>query len=218
VPVITLSRQVGSLGDEIGRAVSIRLGIRLVDQDILSEIGQRLGVPATRVSHRDERDPNIVSELVRTMRRLYPATVTPATSDNTELDPASYLQVTRQVIWEVARTGDVVIVGRGASFVLGEHPDTLHVLVVAPVDVRVERLMATDGLSETQARKRVAESDSSRARYIRRFYHANWLDLNNYDLVLNSGHFSELHATSLICSAVAGADPGSLPAAPPPVT
>jgi cytidylate kinase len=210
VPVITISRQLGSLGDEIGRDVAARLGLRLVDQDIIEDVAQRLGVSPATIVNLDERDANVVSELVRTMRRLYPATIGSQTSDpNAEVDEAAYLQVVRQVIWEVARAGDAVIIGRGAAFILGEHPDTLHALVVAPTDVRLERIMAAQGLDRGQAARRLRESDGNRARHLRHFYGANWLDVSYYDLVVNTGHFSELRATSLLCAAAAREDSAS---------
>jgi cytidylate kinase len=204
VPVITISRQYGSLGDEIGKEVAERLGLRFVDQAIISEVAQRLGVPAPARAERDERRTRLVADLVRTMRILYPATLAPQpSSENPDMDEAAYLQVIRQVIWEVARGNDAVIVGRGSTFILEKHPEVLHVLMVAPLDVRVERVMAADGLDHEQAMQRVKEADDNRARYIRHFYRTNWLDVNHYDLVLNTAHFSPLKAASLISQAVA---------------
>ncbi|MGH2442138.1 MAG: AAA family ATPase [Chloroflexota bacterium] len=203
MPIITVSRQVGSLGDEIASGVATRLGLRLVDQDIINQVAERLGVSPSSLTRHDEREATLVSELVRTMRRLYPATLATNDSENADVDEAAYAQVIRQVIWEVARGGDAVIVGRAASLILGQHPDTVHVLVVAPRDVRIERVMTEGGLDRSKASRRVAESDANRARYIRHFYRANWLDVNLYDLVVNTGHFSELRAVSLVCSAAA---------------
>jgi cytidylate kinase len=202
VPVITISRQYGSLGDEIGREVAERLGLRFVDQEIINEVARRLGVSPEAASAPDEREGSVVSELVHTMRRLYPATPLPQPSqENQELDEAAYLQVIREVIWEVARTNDAVIVGRGGAFILPKHPDILHVLIVAPLAVRVERVMAAEGLNQERAAQRLKHVDGNRGRYVRHFYHSNWLDLAHYDLVVNTGHFSQVRAASLICTA-----------------
>jgi cytidylate kinase len=203
VPVITVARQYGSLGDEIAQAVAERLALRLVGSDMLAAVAERLGVHEAALSSRDERDSGLVADLVRTMRRLYPATVGPASSDDIpDVDEAVYLQVTHGVIWELARTNAAVIVGRGASFVLGTNPDVLHVLLIAPLQSRIERVMASERLDRAQAVQRVKEADASRARYIRHYYRTNWLDVGHYDLVLNTSHFPELEASSLICAAV----------------
>jgi cytidylate kinase len=202
MPIITISRQFGSGGDDIARDVAAQLGMRLVDQDIINEVAQRLGVPPEDVTAQDERDaPHLVSDLVRTMRRLYPATIAPP-AEGPEVDEAAYLQVTRQVIWEVARSGNAVIMGRGAPFILDRNPEVLHVLVVAPLDVRIERIMAAEGLDRRAAEQRIREADASRARYVRHYYRTNWLDVAHYDLMLDTGHFSEIRAAEVICAAV----------------
>lgn len=203
MPVITISRQYGSLGDEIGKEVADRLHMRFVDQAVIGEVAQRLGVSSRAAANRDERGKTLVADLVRTMRLLYPATLSPQPSESAEVDEASYLQVIRQVIWEVARSNDAVIVGRGSTFILEKHPEILHVLMVAPLEIRVERIMAAEGLDHQHAIQRIKQMDDDRSRYIRHFYGTNWLDLNHYDLVLNTGHFTPLRAASLICDAVA---------------
>jgi CMP/dCMP kinase len=203
MPVITVSRQYGSSGDEIARAAADKLGLRLVGQDMLIEVAQRLGVTQLQLTERDERDSNVIADLVRTMRRLYPATVPRSTLDEgVEVDEATYLQVTRQVVMEIARKGDVIILDRGAAFILEGNPEVLHVLLVAPLPHRLETVMATEKLDQRQARQRIKSADSTRRKYIRHYYRANWLDLGHYDLVVNTSHFSQLAATSLICSAV----------------
>ncbi|MBV9281071.1 MAG: cytidylate kinase-like family protein [Chloroflexi bacterium] len=207
MPVITVSRQYGSLGDEIGKEVASRLGLRFVDYEVINEVASRLGVPLSSVSEREEREGSIVSELVQTMRRLYPATLLPQpTEDKPELDEASQLQMIREVIWEVARTNDALIVGRGGAFILPRHPTTLHVLVTAPAEIRVERVMAAEGLDHDRAEHRIKHVDEARGRYIRHFYRTNWLEVGHYDLVVNTGHFSHNEAVTLICAAALPAE------------
>jgi cytidylate kinase len=202
VSAITISRQYGSLGDEIGREVAERLGLRLVDGSVIAEIARGLGLSASDFEDREEWQGTVVSDLVRTMRHLYPATIAPTpTEEPQELDDASYLEVIRQVIWEVARTEDAVIIGRGAQSILGSSPTVLHVLVIAPLAVRAERIMKVDNLDHQRAVQRIKQIDERRARYIRRFYGADWLDVNAYDLVINTGHFSQLSAVQLVCDA-----------------
>jgi cytidylate kinase len=199
---ITISRQYGSLGDEIGRDVAERLHLRLVDGKVIAEIARGLGLAASHFEDRDEYQGTVVSDLVRTMRHLYPATIAPTpTTESPELDDSSYLEVIRQVIWEVARTEDAVIVGRGAASILGSSPTVLHALIIAPLAVRTERVMTADNLDHPHAVQRIKQIDERRARYIRRFYGADWLDVNGYDLVVNTGHFSQLSAVQLIFDA-----------------
>jgi cytidylate kinase len=203
VSTITISRQYGSLGDEIGRGVAERLHLRLVDGTVIAEIARGLGLTAAEFEDRDEWQGTVVSDLVRTMRHLYPATIAPtSTQELPEIDDASHLEVVRQVIREVARTEDSVIVGRGAASILGSSPNVLHVLTVAPLAVRAERIMTVDNLDHSHSVQRIKQIDERRARYIRRFYGADWLELESYDLIINTGHFSQFSSVQLICDAV----------------
>lgn len=203
MPLITISRQYGSLGDDIGSQAARRLGSQFVDQETINEIARRLDLPEETVTTRDEWEGRLVPDLVRTMRRVYPATRLPQpTEERPEIDEAAYLQIIRQVMWEIARTNNAVIVGRGSTHILAHHPDILHVLLIAPVDVRVERVMAAEALNHQQALQRVRQIDENRGRYVRHYYGTNWLDLRHYNLVIDTGHFSELRATSLVCAAV----------------
>ena len=205
---ITISRQYGSLGDEIGRDVAERLGLRLVDSQIISETARGLGLSAEDFADRDEWQGTIVSDLVKTMHRLYPATLAPIpTGDQAELDDASYLEIIRQVISEVARSEDAVIVGRGAASILGAGPSVLHVLIVAPFAVRVERIMQSHTLDHGRAVQRIKQVDERRSRYIRRFYGKELLDVGIYDLVINTGHFSQASSVQLICQAAPPPNP-----------
>jgi cytidylate kinase len=206
MPVVTIARQLGSLGDEIARAVADCLELRLVDQAMVDEVAAQLGLSSGAVPD-DEQNSGLVGDLVRTMRRLYPATVTPPNEVDMETDEAASLQVMRQVAWEIARAGDAVIVGRGGAFLLERNPSVLHVLVLAPMPIRAERVMASEHLDAGRAARRVRESDAQRARYVRRFYGQNWLDPSMYDFVINTGHFSEPAATDLIVRAVKGDAP-----------
>jgi cytidylate kinase len=204
MPVITISRQYGSLGDEIAGEVADRMGLRLVDQGVIAEVAQALGLSSSYLQDRDEWSGTVVSDLVKTMRRLYPATIVPqATDAPPELDEASYLQVIRQVIWEVARSDDAVIIGRGAAFILEKNPTIMHVLIVAPLPIRIERVMVAEHVDRQRAEQQIKRVDERRGRYIRHFYQADWLDARHYDLVLNTGHFTQRSAAGLIVAAAA---------------
>ena len=97
------------------------------------------------------------------------------------------IHLTEQVIREAAASGNVVIVGRGAGFVLRDNPDVFRVFLRAPETVRVRTLMDRFGLTEAEARRRMHETDSNRAAYIKQLYGHDWCDPDEYDLVVNTG-------------------------------
>ena len=97
------------------------------------------------------------------------------------------LELTEQVVREAASAGNVVIVGRGAGFILKELPDLLRVFLWAPEPDRIRTLMARFGFTEAVARRKMHETDANRAAYMRQVYGADWTEVSNYDLVLNTG-------------------------------
>jgi cytidylate kinase len=106
------------------------------------------------------------------------------------LGSTGYIEALDSVVRKLARDGSIVIRGRGSQFILKEHPGALHVLIVAPLDIRVERIMREDKLDEDAARQEIAGYDSSRHEFIRRYYQAELEDPLHYDLVINTGRLS----------------------------
>ena len=112
------------------------------------------------------------------------------------------LELTEQVVREAASAGNVVIVGRGAGFILKELPDLLRVFLWAPEPDRIRTLMARFGFTEAVARRKMHETDANRAAYTRQLYGRDWCDLNEYDLVVNTGRVSyETAAQMILCGA-----------------
>jgi cytidylate kinase len=104
------------------------------------------------------------------------------------------------VINEVADGGNVVIVGRGAGFVLRDRPGVYRVFLRAPDDARVKTLVARLGLSEADVKRKMHETDSNRSAYIKQLYGRDWCDVDEYDLILNTGRVSyETGAQMILC-------------------
>ncbi len=112
-----------------------------------------------------------------------------------------YLRMVGMVIRGLAQQGTVLIAGRGGQVILRNFPNTLHVLIVAPQQYRVKVLMARFGLDKRTAENRLRASDRARADYLRRYHDVNWLDPNQYHLVINTGWVPISKAIELITCA-----------------
>jgi cytidylate kinase len=99
---------------------------------------------------------------------------------------------------EVADSGNVVIVGRGAGFVLHDRPGVFRVFLRAPDGARITTLTTRLDLTEAQARRKMHEVDSNRAAYIKQLYGRDWCDPDEYDLVVNTGRVSYATAAQMI--------------------
>lgn len=179
--VVTISRQMGSMGFEIGNLVADSLGYRIVWRELINEAALRAGAPDVALA--------VIDEL-----GLLGVTPTAKKSD-------AYLQAVNAVVLELAGKGNVVLIGRAGQRILADFPGTLHVRLIAPLDQRVQRVAQQQNIPPEAARAQIEASDQHRRQYLKRFYHADWEDPSLYDLVINTGRISCEAACELICLA-----------------
>lgn len=182
--VITISRQTGSQGEEIGKLVSEKLGYRLVCREIINQAAVRAGAPAVALSIIDDLG---IFGLAPSIDEIQ-----------------AYHYSVQQVIEELARQDNIVIIGRAGQVILSKYPNTLHTLIIADSEVRAERLAQRQNISRKSALAQVSASDRSRRSYLKRYYNINWLDSLLYDLVINTNTIPPECAAELICQATAG--------------
>jgi cytidylate kinase len=209
--VICISHETGAGGVEVGQAVSERLGVPYVDEDIVVRAAEKGGVSHELVADAEERK-SLALRLVRTLAWAGTPVAVPPESllDLTD----DYRRLIVDVIRETADQGDVVIVAHAASVALADHPGVLRVLVTAPQDVRVREVAAASALDDRAARKLVKDSDAGRASYFKRFHGLDHELPAQYDLVVNTERFTPDAAAALITEAAAA---GSAAAAEPAV-
>lgn len=229
--VITISRQLGSHGEEIAARVAQALSLRLIDAATINNAAQKAGVPQialAEIEHEGERSlVNQILKALRTMPSLRgPSSMVASQSRQTDtvypdlpglvvpftglfsptVPPISaslegYVRMVGLVIRGLAQEGNVLILGRGAQVLLRKHPHTLHVQIVAPFSERVDVVMARHNLNKRTAQNRVRASDRARFDYIRRYHDADWMDPILYHLVVNAGQMPVTTAVELITTA-----------------
>jgi cytidylate kinase len=177
--VITISRHPGSLGDTVARALAERLHYRLVERGELVRLAERIGGPDIaweRSPELRERSPSFWERLNEERRR--------------------YASVLRRVTTYLAEEGDVVIVGLGGGQMLKGLGNVLRLQIIAPMDVRMERVMergfddVAGPLTRDRARDLIRSSDRDANGYMRYLFNIDWMDPSNWDLVVNTGRFS----------------------------
>jgi cytidylate kinase len=180
---ITISRQLGSLGSLIAKEIAERLNYRMVWREVINEAAVRATAPEVALSMIDDLD-------LFGLRPSYQKR-------------KAYREAIQQIVHELADAGRIIIVGRAGQVILKEHPDVLHLRIIAPRDLRIERIATTYGIARDAACERVDHSDRTRRDYVRRSYHVDWNDPDLYDLVINTARLSQAQATQIICRAVA---------------
>jgi cytidylate kinase len=204
--VVTISRQLGSGGEEIGQAVARALGAAYLDKEILQLAAARFGTNAD-IAAADDRQYRLMNRLITMLLQRAPAaTVIDSVAVSTPLGPrlitrADFRQVLDEVMREVAQRGQAVIAGWGGQAILQSAPHVVHVHVTAPLDARVQRVAAQRGLTSAEARRLVQASDRERAEYLQSEYGIDWLSPELYDLIINTGRLTADAAVSLIVTA-----------------
>ena len=205
MPVITVSRLTGSGGAEIGQRLAERMGASYLNTQIIREVAHRLGISEATAAQYDERAEAFIERLARVLWLSNPALApisTPASALPFESTTQAFVEVTRQLVHEAARSGNAVIFGHGAQFILAEQPRVLHVRFIAPVAFRVEHVMQREDISRAEAERRVREEDQRRANAIRQFYHADWHAPDPFHLILNTALWDEEACIRLVLQAV----------------
>jgi len=205
MPVITVSRLTGSGGAEIGQRLAERLGASYLNTQIIREVAHRLGISEATAAQYDERAEAFIERLARVLWLSNPALApisTPTSALPFESTTQAFVEVTRQLVHEAARTGNAVIFGHGAQFILAKQPGVLHVRFIAPVAFRVEHVMQREGISRAEAKRRVQEEDQRRANGIRQFYQADWHAPDPFHMILNTALWDEETCIRLVFQAV----------------
>ena len=209
MPVITIGRQFGAGGEPVGRIVARRLKADLLDNEIMTEVARRLELPTDEVEAQDENPGSFLNRLLTALGSAsvdfsVPPEVaawTPPYADPAFDPRRAILNITQQVIREAASSGNVVIVGRGAGYLLRDQPGVTSVFLHAAEEVRLRYAMQAFGLDEVAARKRMKHTDANRAAYVRQVYGHDWLHPAHYDLVLESGRLGHETCAEIIVAA-----------------
>lgn len=165
--IVAVSREMGSGGYEIASAVAKALDFEYVDREILLQAARAHAVPEEKIADVDERRLSLWERFDEEKRR--------------------YLIYIEAAYYSFAEKGRVVTAGRGGPFFLRDVTHALKVRVMAPVDVRVRRVMAQEKLDYKTALARVKNYDRELSGRIDYLFGLDWALPEHYDLVINTG-------------------------------
>ena len=185
VSLVTLSATYGAGGSEVGPALAQRLGVPFVDRLIPSEVAARLAVGLRAAYLRDQRSSGVLSRLLVSlapMARSFGAEATAAAP----LADRDFREKADQVIFELAESGQAVILGRAGAVVLRDDPRALHVRLDGSAEARLRQAMRIQGVERSIAERRMKETDRARHAYVRHFHHADARNPALYHLLIDS--------------------------------
>jgi cytidylate kinase len=188
-PYLLVSRETGAGGSEIARHVAQGLGWEILDNDILDILASEYGTPAVVLDVVDEKKPSWLTDLLN------------GWVEGHGFSQLTYLQRLHRLFNAAAQRGNVVIVGRGARFILPRQAG-LSVRIIAPLAFRVEQTILRQGLSARQAHEFVEQSDRQRNAFIKKYFHQSIADPHAHDLVVNVENLIQNDAVELVINAV----------------
>ena len=193
--IITISRQYGSGGRQIGRKLAQELGIPFYDREVIDLAAKESGLAVDFIRGQEQQ---LTQSLLFSIVTNFNAAASSAFSPNMlSLSDQVYLAEAK-AIRDLADKGSCVIVGRCADWVLEKNYNVLRVYVCADLDTRCKRAVEEYGDKAENIQKTVRDIDKQRARYCQHYCDQAWEDADNYDLCLNSGKLGVDHCAEII--------------------
>ncbi len=202
MPIITIRGEYASGVSEIGKQVSQRLGVDYVDRKIIAEVAARLQRGEQIIEEKETPPGNILGRVAQALSIAgmdYSVSYIPA--EDIPVDDTRYLEALKSVITELARSKSIIIRGRGSQFILKDYPDALHIYLVAPLEIRLKRVMERLKINEEKARQEITKWDNSHREFTKRYFKASVENPLCYDLVINTGKIDYDTAASIIIEA-----------------
>ncbi|MGB2665987.1 MAG: cytidylate kinase-like family protein [Candidatus Acidiferrum sp.] len=196
IKIVTIEREYGSGGGEISQQLATQLGWKLWDQLLTEEIARLAECPKAVVEVREERTDPLYYRLFKSfLRGSYEGSLN--AHKLKVVDSESILKITQRVVENAAKSGNSVIVGRGAQHFLRNRQDTLRVFLYAPREDKIRRLLAR-GKSESEAEQLVDSVDQERADFIQRYFHVEWPNRAVYHTMINTAIGDEVVVRSIL--------------------
>jgi len=186
---LSISREAGAGGGEIAQLVGQELGWEVLDKNLLDRVAERFRCSRGMLELVDETQSSWVYNVLGTWM------------DRKIITHDKYVAHLGRVVLAAVRHGNVVLVGRGAQFLLPREKG-LAVRIIAPKKYRAEQIMRREGLSRAEACRLIAEIDRGRREFVCRYFHQDIDDPHLYDLVVNVERLGPAAAVQQIVAAI----------------
>jgi hypothetical protein len=186
---LSISREAGAGGSRIAHLVGQELGWEVLDKDLLDRVAERFRCSRGMLELVDETQSSWVYDVLGTWM------------DRKLITHDKYVVYLGRVVLAAVRQGNVVLVGRGAQFLLPRDKG-LAVRIIAPKKYRVEQIIQREGLSQADACRLICEIDRGRREFAMRYFHQDIDDPHLYDLVINVQQLGPTGAAEQILAAM----------------
>lgn len=181
--VITIERQYGSGGRDVGHKLAEMMGCKCYDQDLIVMAAKKSGISEEALAHADEQaSSSLLYTLAMGASAMVYANTTPMA---VPINDALFIAQS-EIIKELSERENCVIVGRCADYILSSHKRKIRIFVQGSPENKIKRITERAGVSESEAKSRIQKKDKKRASYYNYYTGAKWGKPENYDLVVST--------------------------------
>jgi len=177
--IITIAREYGSGGREIGQIIAKQLGISYYDVDVISKVAKEMDISEAIVEENEQSIKNIADSY------LLNWCVQSTTEEQLPIVERIFHVQTR-IIRDIASKESCVIVGRLANYILKDNFKCFNVFIGADMENKIKQIMKREGLSEVEAKTKIEKVENERENHCKYFTHTEWRNLSNYDFYIKS--------------------------------
>ena len=199
--VITISRQFGAGGVTLGKMIAEKLGYSFADTEIIKMVAEMANVSTNFVETVEKEAGGKFSKLINRLVSK-PLLERVLKDERGYIDEEIYLDYLVLIIAQMADEGNVVILGRGSQYILNDHPDAYHFLLINEFENRVHFMQERYQLSQARAAQVVRSEDKRRLNLYRKLHKTDYDDPSLYHMVLNRNKISLEKAMEMICHLV----------------
>ena len=198
--IITISRMFGTGGHEIGAELARRLGVKLIDKQVLNEVAKRMNVVEEAMERLEARNPLWRDDFTS----FYRTYMSKMEYDGQEQYRTSYelFDAQAEAIRSIAAEESCVLIGRCGFHIFADHPNALKIFIHSSEECRKKRIAEKYDLSLADAAAMVVDNDYSRELYTKTFTGKDWTDARNYDISIDVRKFGVNGAVDFIMKCI----------------
>lgn len=182
--VITVSREAGAGAGWIARKVAEELGMGLVGSELIHHVAESAHMSDKVIKSLDEKSISVLDSVISSF------------FESRHIWPNEYIRHLSMVIHSLAKHGNIIMIGRGANFILGD--ESFRCRIIAPQEMRIENVMRDRRISYNEAKKYVVDYDANQNASVRKYFNEDIADPKHYDILINTKHLTiELAADSI---------------------
>jgi cytidylate kinase len=182
--VITINREAGSGGRTVGAKLAEKLGVPFYDKALIQALMEKYHLTVEEIESLKGRKHDWWSEFKRVVG--IDRSMADSVIDTPDMyNAADIFRREVEILKGIAESESCIIAGRSGFFIFADHPNHLNILITAPLEQRIQRIVRKQGITTEEARKIINKIDISRENYINKFTATSRYDARNYDLVIS---------------------------------